>query len=218
MSRTKLTALCLLALMPLAACKIVKNPDPVQPSAEGQGQAAQTAGSDEARMAARAAELWNPKILPYIAEKATDIATLRAALKDGPDAAASYGFRPAAEGSPWNFIAKGEGKVVAEDRKSRAAKLELDTNGDGAGDVTVQLGPVMKGTTLRDSLNFLVFTDYRDQIEFAKLARALNDHAHAALSLPEGDLTGRNVAFSGAFTIRTKGEAILLTPVTLEVK
>ena len=217
MSRKMMTALCLLALVPLAACKIVKTPDPEQPAAEGAPPTA-ASGSDEARMSARAAEIWEPQVAPYIAAKATDIATLHAALVDGPDAAASYGFRPAAEGSPWNFIAKGEGKVVAEDRQSRAAKLDLDTDGDGKGDVTVQLGPVMKGTALRDSLNFLVFTDYRDQIEFAKLARALNDHAHAGLKLPEGDLTGRSVAFSGPFTIRTKGEAILLTPVTLEVR
>lgn len=216
MSRTQMTALCLLALIPLAACKIVKNPAPAQPSAEGASVAA--AGTDEARMAARAAEIWQPQVVPYIAEKATEIAALRAALTDGPDAAATLGFRPVGEGSPWNFIAKGEGKVVAEDRKSRAGKLDLDTDGDGKGDVTVQLGPVMRGTALRDSLNFLVFTDYRDQIEFAKLARALNDRAHAGLSLPEGDLTGRTVAFSGPFTIRTKGEAILLTPVTLEVR
>lgn len=201
-------ALCLLAL---AACKIVKDPEP---AAEGSAPAAQT---DEARMAAKAEELWQPQVLPFVAENATDIAALRAALSGGPDAASALGFRPTAEGSPWNFIAKGEGTVVAEDRASRAAKLELDTDGDGAGDVTVQLGPVMRGTALRDSLPFLVFTDYRDQIEFAKLARALNDHAHAQIDLPE-TVTGQRIAFSGPFTIRSKGEAILLTPVTLEVR
>lgn len=201
-------ALCLLAL---AACKIVENPEP---AAEGSAPAATT---DEARMAAKAEELWEPQVLPFVAQNATDIAQLRAALAGGPDAASSFGFRPPGEGSPWNFIAKGEGMVVAEDRASRAAKLELDTDGDGAGDVTVQLGPVMRGTALRDSLGFLVFTDYRDQIEFAKLGRALNDKAHAMLELPE-TLTGRRIAFSGPFTIRSKGEPILLTPVTLEVR
>lgn len=212
MQPTRMIALCLAAWLPLTGCKIVKNPEP---TADGAPAATQT---DETRMAAKAAEIWDPQVLAFVAKNATDIATLRAALVPGPDAAASYGFRPASEGSPWNFIARGEGKVIAADRASRAAKLELDTDADGKSDVTIQLGPVMKGTALRDSLSFLVFTDYRDQIEFAKLARALNDHAHAQLALPDGDLIGKTVAFSGPFTIRTKGEAVLLTPVTLEAR
>lgn len=207
----------LLALLPLTACKIVKNAQPGEVSASSSSVA--TPQGDAARMSALADEIWTPKVVPFLQEHATDIGVLRTALQAGPDAAgATYGFRPDSEGSPWNFIASGKGKVVSADLASRAAKLDLDTDGDGAADVTVQLGPVMKGTSLRDALSFLVFTDFRDQIEFAKLARALNDKAHDAAALPAGDPVGQTATFTGAFTIRAKGEAVLLTPSELALE
>ena len=98
----------------------------------------------------------------------------------------------------------------------RAAKLELDTDADGAADLVVQLGPVIKGTALRDAADFIVFTDFRDQIEFAKLARSLNDEAHKALALPEGDLTGKTMTFEGALTLRSASDAMALVPTLLK--
>ena len=126
-------------------------------------------------------------------------------------------MRPQAEGSPWNFLVKGQGTVIEARRESRAATLTLDVTGDNQPDMTIQLGPVIKGTALRDAADFIVFTDYRDQIEFAKLARALNDRAHGAIRLPEGDLTGRTVRFEGATTLRTATDPILVMPTLLEI-
>ena len=207
MIRSAFGALCVVVCVAgLAGCKIVKNPDPAAGAVQG-------GGTDETRMATRAAEIWAPKVVPFIAANATDIAVIRAALTDGPDAAgAKFGFRPESEGSAWNFIGKGVGVVVASDLKARAAKLDLDTDADGVADVTVQLGPGIKGTALRDAMPFLVFTDFRDQIEFAKLARSLNDLAHAGIAVPLGDPTGKSFAFEGVFSIRAKGEPILLVP------
>ncbi|WP_149141721.1 DUF2291 family protein [Gemmobacter caeruleus] len=202
-----------LGLMPLTGCKIVKTPEP---GSEAAGSATATPADDAARMARMAAEIFAAKVVPFVAEQAVDLSTLRDAVAGGLDAAgAQHGHRPESEGSPWNFLVKGQGKVVKADTASRAAKLELDSDGDGVADVTVQLGPVIKGTSLRDAADFLVFTDFRDQIEFAKLARALNDEAHKALRLPEGDLTGRRFAFEGALTLRAKGDALLLVPTQL---
>lgn len=64
---------------------------------------------------------------------------------------------------------------------------------------------------------FIVFTDYRDQIEFAKLARALNDQAHQAITLPEGDLIGKHIRFEGATTLRSAGDAVLVVPTALDL-
>lgn len=202
-----------LGLSALSGCKIVKNPEPGSETAD---TATATPANDAARMGQMAAGIYATKLVPYVAEKAVDLATLRGDLTGGLDAAgAKYGHRPESEGSPWNFLVKGQGKVVKADTASRAAKLELDSDGDGAADLTVQLGPVIKGTALRDAADFLVFTDFRDQIEFAKLARALNDEAHKTLKLPEGDLAGKSFAFEGALTLRAKGDALLLVPTKL---
>ncbi|TMV79131.1 DUF2291 domain-containing protein [Thioclava sp. BHET1] len=211
MFRTLAAGCCLLlSLTALSGCKIVKDPDPAAVAQKGpQG--------DAERMEALAKTLYAPKVVPFVKDHATDIATLRAAIAKGLEAAGkSYGFRPASGSSPWNFIAKGQGKVVAARLDSRAATMGLDTDGDGKADVTIQLGPVMRGTALRDAMPFIDFTNFRDQIEFAKLARALNDAAHAAMVPPKGDPAGTTWRFEGIFTLRKADEAILLTPTELE--
>lgn len=199
-----------MALSPLAGCKIVPNPEP-----GSEGAAAPL--DDDARMALKAEEIFDPQLVTYVTEKAIEVPALQVALQDGLDAAgAAHGIRPQAEGSPWNFLLKGEGTVLEANRESRAATMSLDLNGDGSGDVTIQLGPVIKGTALRDAADFIVFTDFRDQIEFAKLARALNDRAHAAITLPDEDLTGKTFRFEGAATMRSASDAVLVVPTLLQ--
>ncbi|WP_347137445.1 DUF2291 domain-containing protein [Paracoccus sp. SSK6] len=199
-----------LALTALGACKIVPNPEPGSENA-GAPQ------SDEDRMAAKAGEIYAAQLVPYVSGKAIDLPMLTTALQGGLEAAGkAHGVRPQAEGSPWNFLVKGQGTVVEANRESRAATLTLDATGDGKADVTIQLGPVIKGTALRDAADFIVFTDYRDQIEFAKLARALNDRAHGAIQLPEGDLTGKTFRFEGATTLRSATDPVLVVPTLLE--
>lgn len=206
MNPMPLLALALAATLQLTACKIIKTA-PVD-----------SVTTDEARMAALVEQTYVPKLMPHIAAAATDVVPLRAAIAGGLDAAGgTLGLRAAGGGGPWNFAVKGTGVVVTSDRASRAAKLGLDTDADGAADVQVQLGPVIKGTALRDVAPFYVFTDFRDQIEFAKLARALNDAAGAAIVLPEGDLTGKTIAFEGAFAVLSAKDAILIVPTALTV-
>lgn len=202
------------ALLPLAGCKIVKNPDPDSASA----QAAEM--TDEARMAAYADTIWAERVIPTIAEHAIPLSTFQEMLgADGLEATGNaHGLRPEGEANPWNFAVTGEGVIVEANTESRAAKLMVDTNADGASDLVLQLGPVIRGTAMRDAMPFIVFTDFRDQIEFAKLARALNDLANANLSWPEGDLVGRSVSFQGVFTLRNKGDAIELVPTEMQVQ
>ena len=214
MTRTLLTAACLMALVPMVSgCKIVKNPDP------NDSEHAIAQMTDDQRMAALVDEAFEPKLVPYMDEKAQDISAVIAAIGQDLNAAgASLGIPRSSEGSPWNFVAKGAGKVVSSKRESRAATLDVDISGDGTADLVIQLGPVVKGTALRDSADFFVFTDFRDQIEFAKLARALNDKASAAIKLPEGDLVGDTVAFTGAFSMPKQSDPVLLVPTRLSVE
>lgn len=214
--RDLITPLAILscAFLPLAGCKIVKNPDPDSAST----QAAEM--TDEARMAAYAETIWAERVIPTIAEHSIPLSEFKVQLvAEGLEAVGSaHGLRPEGEANPWNFAVTGAGVIVEANTESRAAKLSVDTDADGAGDVTLQLGPVIRGTALRDAMPFIVFTDFRDQIEFAKLARALNDLANANLTWPEGDLVGRSVSFEGVFTLRNKGDAIELMPTELQVE
>lgn len=205
---------CLLAALALPGCKIVKT------AAEGEANAAATAGEagDDARIAALLDKTYEAELLPLIARTALPVAELRTAVAAGLEAAgAAHGNKGSGEGAAWNFAVQGEGKVVEANLTSRARKAMLDTDGDGKADLTLQLGPVIKGASLRDVAPFYRFGDFRDQIEFAKLARALNDRASAALVVPEGELTGKTVSFTGTVDLKAASDPWLVTVVTLSV-
>lgn len=198
----------------LAACKIVKTPDPEAASTKAE------ALTDEARMAVYAADIWDDKVLLTVAQNRVPFSDLAAQIAtEGVDAAgAAHGLRPEGEANPWNFATHGTGVIMDANTQSRAAKLMVDTDADGATDVTIQLGPVIRGTALRDAMPFIIFSDFRDQIEFAKLARAMNDIASEKITLPDGDLIGRTVSFEGVYTLRSAQEAIELVPTNVRVE
>ena len=206
-------ALCLLAALALPGCKIVKT------VAEGESAAAMAGeAGDDARIAALLDKTYEAELLPLIAAKALSPADLRDALAGGLEAAgAAHGNEGSGQGAAWNFAVKGEGRVVEANLTSRARKAMVDTDGDGKADLTLQLGPVIKGSSLRDVAPFYRFGDFRDQIEFAKLARALNDRASGALVVPEGDRVGKTVSFSGTVDLKSATDAWLVTVVTFAV-
>jgi predicted lipoprotein len=207
MTPLPLAALAVLAAVGLSACKIVKNPEPGADTAIAAGEA-----GDDARIAALLDETLESQLLPLIREKATGVADLRSAVATGLDSAgAAHGVRGAGAGAAWNFAVTGTGVVISANLESRARKAELDTDGDGVADVTLQLGPVIKGTSLRDVAPFYDFNDFRDQIEFAKLGRAINDRVSPVVTLPEGDLVGQTLGFTGAVTLKSASDPWLVT-------
>lgn len=207
MSRLPTIALACVAAIGLTACKVIKNPEPGAATEIASGEA-----GDDARIAALLDATLDSQLLPLIQAKATDSAALRTAILAGLDAAGTtYGNRGAGEGAAWNFAVKGQGQVIEANLKSRARTAGLDIDGDGKADLTLQLGPVVKGTSLRDVAPIYDFNDFRDQIEFAKLGRAINDRVAVVLTLPEGDLVGQMIGFTGAVTLKAATDPWLVT-------
>ncbi|WP_353476263.1 DUF2291 domain-containing protein (plasmid) [Salipiger sp. H15] len=212
MKPTPLLALGLAAGLALAGCKIVKD------VAEDEKAIPADASGDDARTAQRIADTFDSKLLPLVHDTALPLPELRAALAGGLDAAGkAHGNRGAGAGAAWNFAVSGEGRVVEAKLDSRARTLGLDTDGDGSSDVTLQLGPVIKGSAMRDVAPFYNFDDFRDQIEFAKLGRAINDQLAERITVPEGDLVGRSVTFTGVVPLKSATEPLTVTPTEIEV-
>lgn len=204
--------LVLLCVLALAGCKIVFE-DEASSSAIPDGPE-----GDDARNALRLETTFEPELLPLIAARALDVETLTAALAEDVDAAGqAHANRGSGQGAAWNFSVADAGTVVAANLTSSAKTADVDVDGDGAADVRVQLGPVIRGTALRDVAPFYNFDDFRDQIEFAKLARAINDLIRPVLVLPEGDLTGRTLRFTGVVPVQNPGDALVVTPIVIEV-
>ena len=86
------------------------------------------------------------------------------------------------------------GTVVAAKTDTRAATADIDIDGDGDGR---RHGAARAGDPRHHAARraaFIDFTDYRDQIEFAELARALNDQAYktALAAVPQRRAGGQD--------------------------
>ncbi|WP_157015604.1 DUF2291 family protein [Mesorhizobium xinjiangense] len=212
--RDAIPAVCIaVALTAIAGCKLVKN----TPEGEGGDMVSSQSGRD---MTALVDEIWDARVVPHMRDNATDLATLGPAIEADLDAAGkAHGYRPSSEGSPWNFPVVVRGVIVSAKTDTRAATADVDVDGDGQADAALQLGPVIRGTALRDVLPFIDFTSFTDQIEFAQLSRALNTRAFetALKDLPRENLVGQKLEAIGGFTMRSRGDAILITPVEITV-
>jgi len=140
--------------------------------------------------AAYVASIWESRVRPAIEANAVGVQVYRDA------ASADATVRPAAVGA--------EGVIVEVNTSSRVGVAFLDLNpADGRPDATVQIGPVLRGTALRDALTFIQFSDFTNQIEFAAVAGALNDRVASDIlgSIDFGTLVGRHVRVVGAASL-----------------
>jgi predicted lipoprotein len=166
--------------------------------------------------------IWDSQVLPEAANKSTDLGTLLQALQADPEGAKEqYGHR---EGQrPYNFLVKGEAKVLSVDTTSRAGKVQIDlAPGDGQPDATLQIGPVILGTSIRDALPFIQFNMFVNQLEYASVSNAMNEKVAEDVigALDLASLQGKTVEFEGAFTLEEGKPAtnVLITPIKLTVK
>ena len=185
---SKTAALVLLLALALPACKIL-------PTACRRSEG----GADLARrhrLRSRAA--WSrrcgtPRCCLISKPRPGPLPDVLALARKSPDeAGAKYGFRPKEGTSPWTLVAKIEGKIVAAETASRAATIDVDVDGDGKPDATIQIGPAMRGTALRDSLDFVSFNTFTNQIDFARFGKSFNQHVDRTLlqALPRDGLVG----------------------------
>ena len=209
-----ITSLCAI-LLPLSGCKIVPND---QRAVAGGSSANQTAEGFNA--AGYVDSVWSSQLVPHFDGKASDLAKVIAAIKtDLDEAGKQYGHRADAEGSPWSFAVKSTGTVVSVNTESRAGTLVVEIPSDaGPQQVTLQIGPVVKGSAIRDSLPFFSFEKVTNQIEYAQVGRAFNERALKEIENPLAALKtpGAALEFKGSISLTSVPETFLITPVLLK--
>jgi len=69
--------------------------------------------------------------------------------------------------------------------------------------ISIQVGPVLRGTAVRDALEFVAFTEFANQSDFAAVANGLNDRVLTVVLAPLDlqSLQGRTISFVGACAI-----------------
>jgi predicted lipoprotein len=162
--------------------------------------------------------IWDAKVLPYLNAKAGPLSEVTALARSNPEeAGAKFGYRAKGGNEPWTFAVKIVGRIVSAETASRAATISIDTVGDGEVAAIVQIGPAMRGTALRDSLNFVSFNNFKNQIDYAQFGKAFNQHVARTIlaQLPRDSLIGRNAEILGAFTLEAGDQPPLVTPAQL---
>lgn len=166
--------------------------------------------------------IWSGKLVPAVSNGAIDARTLLDALAASSQQARSR-YAHCDSGGACFFLAKGSGTVVAVDTRSRVGLALVDIAPlDGKPDVSIQIGPVLRGTALRDATGIIRFTDFVNQLQFADAGNAINDRV-AKTVLARLDLTalkGRDVSFAGALRAEDKSSPPLaeLVPMQLSVE
>jgi predicted lipoprotein len=166
------------------------------------------------------ASIWSAKVVPYFEKRAGPFAQVRDLAAKSPDeAGAKFGYRAKSEDTPWTLMVKLDGVIVAVDTETRASTISVDTMGQGKADAIVQIGPAMRGTAIRDALDFVSFGDFTNQIDFARFGKALNTYVnHEALEkLPRDTLVGRKVTVLGAYPFVSAAETPLVAPVEITI-
>ncbi|QRM54159.1 DUF2291 family protein [Sinorhizobium sp. BG8] len=195
----------------LPGCKIIKTPTAEEAANEASG------GFNPDTMVG---EIWDAKVVPYLDKKAgpfPEVATL--AASDVEAAGAKYGHKEKQGSAPWTFATRIDGTIVAEELKSRSAYVDVDVDGDAKADVRVQIGPAVRGTAIRDSLDFVNFNEFKNQIEWAQYGKSFNTHLNKLVleKLPRENLVGKKVQAVGAYPLPAKGQLPLFVPATITI-
>jgi predicted lipoprotein len=162
--------------------------------------------------------IWSSKVLPTIQEKAQDMAKILPEIRADPNAAGQkYGRREAT--NPYNYMIKGTGKVTEMHTESQAGTAIVEVPGLTE-KIALQIGPVVRGTALRDATGVVSFNQFTNQLAFADVSKEMNSRAlkSALGGTDPASLAGKTVKFWGAFTFDPHLKSpVLVTPVKIEL-
>lgn len=168
------------------------------------------------------AAIWEDSALPELNENAVDLTDfLSQSNGDLTTLADDYGKYSMGDSGELSYIVKGTGTVQEVNTESQAGYMAIKLDGyNGTENVRVQIGPVYKGSSIRDTLSFIKFGDYKNQGEWAAVSQSINEIVAKDVVEPAdpSSLQGKTVSFVGSFTVSSGSSDVLVTPAVLEVK
>lgn len=198
----------------LTGCGIVKV---VKIGEEGKytGEVEFNAGDD-------VAAIWEESVLPEMTETAVDLTEFL--TESGGDLTAladEYGKYSMGDSGELSYVVKGTATVEEVNTESQAGFMAVKLEGySGTEAIKIQIGPVYKGSSIRDTLSFIKFGDYKNQEQWAAVSQSINQLVAEEVVAPAepSSLTGKTISFVGAFTVSSGSTDVLITPTVLEVE
>lgn len=68
--------------------------------------------------------------------------------------------------------------------------------------IDLQMGPIIKGNSIRDAVSFIKFDQFKNQVQFAKLAKELNKKAVEGVERPDQSWKDSEVSGVAAVTVK----------------
>lgn len=202
-------AALLICLVAASSCKLVKTAD--------EEKLVEASAFNPDKMVA---DIFDSKVVPFYEKRGGDFPAVMALVNTNPDEAGkAFGHKEKQGTAPWTYAAHVSGKIVGEEMKSRAAGIDVDVDGDGKGDVRIAMGPAVRGTALRDALDFLDFNSFKNQIEWAQFGKSFNTHVNTTIlaKLPREALIGKTVDAFGAFPLPATGQTPQFVPAKITI-
>lgn len=166
------------------------------------------------------ADIWDSQALPELTGKAVELDTfLKEANGDLTSLAGKYGRYSMGNLGELSYTVKGAGTVTEVNQEKKAGYLTIKPDADsGAVTVRLQIGTVFKGSAVRDSLSFIKYEDYQNQVQWADVSKSIHALIQEKVIAPANvaSLSGKHVSFVGCFTY-TSNDEMLITPVELTV-
>ena len=180
------------------------------------GEESKLIASEEFDTVSNVDEMWDVNILPELLDKTVSLQDL---LNDSRGDLELLGdnYGKIAEGGALNFTVKGSGQVILVNTDSRAGYMEIDLDGyDKNTIIKLQIGPVFKGTAVRDSSDIVKFADYTNQVDYAAASKSIHDKIYENIisDIDVESLIGKNIEFAGCFTFENNDE-LLITPIRI---
>lgn len=168
------------------------------------------------------AAIWDDSVLPEFEENAVELTEfLTQSNGDLTTLAEKHGKYSMGDSGELSYIVKGTGTVSEVNTESQAGYMAVKLDGySGTENVRIQTGPVYKGSSIRDSLSFIKFGDYKNQQQWAAVSQSINEVVAKDVIEPAkpAELQGKKISFIGAFTVSAGSSDVLITPTMLEVQ
>jgi predicted lipoprotein len=160
--------------------------------------------------------IWEPRLIPAFNERSVELEkVLNEVITDAEqkvskesliDITEQYGLITVGEAHV--YMVKGTGRVVNVNTQTSLGTIEVALDGyNGPIKVLLYVGPRIPSddTSVRDSVGFINFGDFKEQTEYGKVASEINKRVLSQVlgKIDKDNLMGKSVTFQGAFNIRT---------------
>ncbi len=180
--------------------------------------------------------IWESQILPTFNEQAVELSNILSEMEpdasgtapkdDLIDIANQYGLITVGEAHV--YMVEGSGKIVSVNAETSLGTAEVELDGyDGPIKALLYIGTRIPSdeTSVRDSVGFITFGDFKEQTEYGKAGSEINKRVLATVlgDIDRDNLVGKTISFKGAFTIRTFNllqidvKEIRIVPVEIEL-